>query len=206
MGLWPPPGPCAHPGDRGLPSSTWDTLGHRRLHTDVSTHGRSHAHAYTLTSAHVPTPTCRCLHSLLMIMCFHTRMHMYMHTHPPHVRTHAPHRHKEHPHIHMFRAGSHAHPYSHTPLTPRGERQRCRQSPRSEAHCDLPRGQDPSLLSEPASGGPGSPASLRFSCCLGLPLGCPQALLSVLGPACGLNFLLPLRPAAALLFTSASTI
>lgn len=51
----------------------------------------------------------------------------------------------------MFTAGSHAHTCSHTPLTPRVGRQRCRQRPRSEAHHPLPRGQDSSLLSEPAS-------------------------------------------------------
>ena len=79
----------------------------------------------------------------------------------------------------MFTAGSHAHTCSHTPLTPRGGRQRCRQRPRSEAHHPLPRGQDSSLLSEPASvcssGGtrPWRPSVPRFATVLLLPRAAP---------------------------------
>lgn len=79
----------------------------------------------------------------------------------------------------MFRAGRHAHTCSHTPLTPRGERQRCRQRPRSEAHCPFPRGQDPSLLSEPASvcssgsTRPWRPRVPRFATVLLLPRAAP---------------------------------
>lgn len=89
MGLWSPPGPCAHPSNRGLPSSTWDTLGHPHLHTDISTHACSHAHAYTLTSAHVPTPTCRCLHRQPTHDHVLSHTHAQVHAHSPTTRAHS---------------------------------------------------------------------------------------------------------------------
>ena len=182
MGPWPPPSPCAHPGDRGLPSSTWYTLGHPRLHTD--THACSHAHAYTLTSAHVPTPTCRCLHRQPTRDHVLSHTHARVHAHSPTTRAHtcSP-IHTEHPYTHMFTAGRHAHTCSHTPLTPRGGRQRCGQRPSSEAHRPLPRGQDSSLLSEPASvyssGGPrpraqGPPPRHGSPAASGCPLAAPK--------------------------------
>lgn len=180
---------------------------------DTPAYIQRHAHAHT----HMPTALpCACTHTNMQMptrtqptrdhVLSHTHA-VYMHTHLPHVHTHAP-LHTQSTHIHTCSqpAGMHT-VLTHT-FDPQGRKAEMRAEAKVRSTPSPPKGKTQvfrlsQLLSAAQAApdlGPGSPPP-RFSSCLGLPLGCPQALLSALGPACGLNFLLPLHPAA-LLFTS----